>query len=49
MDESKRAIKRNKFGGHKYVFTKDVMADMKRFFENGIKERFPQAKILYWT
>lgn len=49
MDENKRAIKRNKFGGHKYVFTKDVMADMKRFFESGIKERFPEAKILYWT
>ena len=49
MNEANRTVKRNKFGGYKFVFTKDKMAELKRFFENGIKQRFPQAKILYWT
>ena len=49
MNEADRAIKRNKFGGYKFVFTKDKMAELKRFFETGIAGRFPQAKILYWT
>jgi spore photoproduct lyase len=47
--ETNRAIKRNKFGGHKYVFVKDLMAGLKSFFEKEIGIRFPQARILYWT
>lgn len=49
MDEASRATKTNKFGGTKYVYTKDVMKQLKSFFEHQIVTRFPQASILYWT
>jgi spore photoproduct lyase len=49
MDESNRVIKRNKFGGVKYVYDGDTMKRMRTFFEKQIRQRFPQAKILYWT
>jgi spore photoproduct lyase len=49
MDEAKRSVKRNKFGGTKYVYDTDTMKMMRRFFENEIGRRFPNAKILYWT
>jgi spore photoproduct lyase len=49
MDESNRVIKRNKFGGVKYVYDGDTMKQMRTFFEKQIRQRFPQAKILYWT
>jgi spore photoproduct lyase len=49
MDEATRSIKRNKFGGTKYVYTPDVMKALRRFFEQEIKALFPQASILYWT
>ncbi len=49
MDEASRATKTNKFGGTKFVYTKEVMKQLKTFFENQIKGRFPQASILYWT
>ena len=49
MSEENRSIKCNKFGGVKYVYTKDIMYELRSFFEEEIKRRFPQAKILYWT
>jgi spore photoproduct lyase len=49
MDESSRVVKRNKFGGVKYVYDSDTMKTMRKFFEQQIQKRFPQAKILYWT
>ncbi|QIR35491.1 radical SAM protein [Tolypothrix sp. PCC 7910] len=49
MDEEKRRIKRNKFGGIKYVYDADTTNSMKRFFEAEIQNRFPNANILYWT
>lgn len=49
MSEEKRSVKRNKFGGVKYVYTKDIMQELRSFFESEIRQRFPQAKILYWT
>lgn len=49
MNENERAVKRNKFGGTKFVYTREVMETMKAFFSIEIKTRFPQAKILYWT
>jgi spore photoproduct lyase len=49
MDESKRVMKRNKFGGIKYVYDSDTMKTMRRFFEGQIRDRFPQAQMLYWT
>jgi len=49
FSENNRAIKRNKFGGHKYVFVKELMAELKKFFETELSRRFPKAKVLYWT
>ncbi|BAY20070.1 spore photoproduct lyase (plasmid) [Anabaenopsis circularis NIES-21] len=49
MDEAQRRLKRNKFGGIKYVYDIDTMNIMKHFFEIEIQRRFPHAKILYWT
>lgn len=49
MDEEKRNVKRNKFGGTKYVYDNDIMKTLRRFFEGEIGRRFPNAKILYWT
>ncbi len=57
LDESNRSIKRNKFGGVKYVYDKDTMKELRTFFESAISrrldasriaERFPEAEILYW-
>ncbi len=49
MSEADRAIKRNKFGGIKFVYQKDMMKSLKDFFEQEISQSFPEAKILYWT
>lgn len=49
MDEAQRTVKRNKFGGTKYVYNTDTMKTMRRFFEREVQQRFPQARILYWT
>jgi spore photoproduct lyase len=49
MDEEKRIIKRNKFGGVKYVYDTHTMKQLRQFFEQQIQHRFSQAKLLYWT
>jgi spore photoproduct lyase len=49
LDESTRTTKRNKFGGTKYVYDKDTMAELRTFFEGAIARWFPQGEILYWT
>ncbi|MBL1175219.1 spore photoproduct lyase family protein [Pantanalinema sp. GBBB05] len=49
LDESGRVIKRNKFGGIKYVYDQDTMSHLRRFFTQEIQRRFPQAQTLYWT
>lgn len=49
MDESTRSVKRNKFGGLKYVYDTDTMKQLRQFFERQLGDRFPHAKILYWT
>ena len=49
MDEAKRSVKRNKFGGTKYVYDSDTMKALRRFFEREIALRYPTARILYWT
>ncbi|PIG93994.1 spore photoproduct lyase family protein [Gloeocapsopsis sp. IPPAS B-1203] len=49
MEEENRSIKRNKFGGTKYVYDTDNMKALRRFFEREIAKRFPDAQILYWT
>jgi spore photoproduct lyase len=49
MDEQARSRKLNKFGGAKYVYDSGTMRELRRFFEAEIAERFPDARILYWT
>ena len=49
LDETTRAVKRNKFGGTKYVYERATMRELREFFEREIAARFPQAQILYWT
>ena len=49
LDENNRSQKRNKFGGVKYVYSRDTMSELKEFIETQITNHFPQADILYWT
>ena len=49
MDEEQRTAKRNKFGGVKHVYPKDVMGEMRSWFSDAIAERLPGAPLLYWT
>lgn len=49
MDEANRSVKRNKFGGTKYVYPTDIMKTLRHFFEGEIDRRFPNAQLLYWT
>jgi spore photoproduct lyase len=49
MNESSRSVKRNKFGGIKYVYDTDTMKALRLFFEREVARHFPKAKILYWT
>ena len=49
MNEDNRTVKTNKFGGTKYVYSKETMKELRTFFETEIKQLFGFAKILYWT
>lgn len=49
MGEAGRTVKRTKFGAVKYVYDKETMTALRRFFEERIAERLPAARILYWT
>ena len=49
MNEEERSVKRNKFGGLKYVYDKGTMGELRAFFETEIALRFPDAELLYWT
>ncbi len=49
LSEENRSVKRNKFGGTKFVYTKDTMKTLREFFEAEIAVRFPEAQLLYWT
>ena len=49
MGEAGRTMKRTKFGAVKYVYDKETMSALRRFFESRIAERLPAARILYWT
>ncbi len=49
LREEARTEKRNKFGGFKYVYPKDSMAEMKSWFYEALAAVLPTARILYWT
>jgi spore photoproduct lyase len=49
MDESVRTRKFGKYGSAKYVYPKDVMADLRSWFEAELASALPFARTLYWT
>ena len=49
MDEDLRTQKRNKFGGVKHVYPREVMTELKGWFAEAIAQRLPGAPLLYWT
>ncbi len=49
LREENRVEKRTKFGGFKYVYPKDTMAEMRGYLERKLAETLPAARILYWT
>jgi spore photoproduct lyase len=49
MAPERRAEKRTKFGGAKFVYPPELMSELKRFFHSAVAERLPAARILYWT
>ena len=49
MDEATRTQKRGKFGGVKYVYPKELMRELRGWFEGTIAERLPSCQVLYWT
>jgi spore photoproduct lyase len=49
MDEQIRSRKTTKFNTLKYVYTADVMKEMRSFLEGAVREHLPTARILYWT
>ena len=49
MDEARRTPKRGRFGSLKYVYPKDVMTQLRGWFEAELATRLPQCRVLYWT
>jgi len=49
MDETKRSLKWGRFGRYKYVYQKEEAAELKEYLTSRILERFPAAKIQYFT
>ena len=49
LDEDRRAAKRSKFGGVKYVYPAPLMREMRTWFDVALAEQLPAARPLYWT
>ncbi|MCY7364915.1 MAG: radical SAM protein [Frankiaceae bacterium] len=49
MDESRRTTKRGKYGAVKHVYPKDVMSELRGWFEEQLAARLPACRVLYWT
>jgi spore photoproduct lyase len=49
LDETTRARKTTKFGSLKFVYTTEVMKEMRAFFTERLADRLPEARVLYWT
>ena len=49
MDEARRAVKRGKFGTSKHVYPKEVMTELRHWFEDQLRQRLPACRVLYWT
>ncbi len=49
MDPGLRTVKRTKFGSLKYVLPREVMTELRTWFEAEVSRELPGARILYWT
>jgi spore photoproduct lyase len=49
MDPAQRSRKLTKFGSAKYVFPKDLMAELRASLETSVSRHLPQARVLYFT
>jgi spore photoproduct lyase len=49
MDPDRRAEKRTRFAGTKFVYPPELMKELKTFFHDEIARQLPNARILYWT
>ncbi|WP_375488968.1 radical SAM protein [uncultured Jatrophihabitans sp.] len=49
MDEARRAVKRGKFGNSKHVYPKELMTELRHWFDEQLSRRLPQCRVLYWT
>jgi spore photoproduct lyase len=49
MDEAARTRKFGKYGSAKYVYPRDVMAEMRNWFDAELAATLPAARQLYWT
>lgn len=49
MDESKRTLKWGKFGRYKYVYPRKDAVEIREYLTSLIEERFPDARIEYFT
>ncbi|GJE44126.1 SPL family radical SAM protein [Methylobacterium soli] len=49
MREAERSRKLTKFGSVKYVFPKDLMAEMREALTGLLARDLPAARVLYWT
>ena len=49
LDEEGRRKKYNKFGGHKFVYRKEQLGEIKEWMYRGVGERFGKESILYFT
>lgn len=49
MDEAARIRKFGKYGSAKYVYPKDVMAELRSWFDAELATTLPGARTLYWT
>jgi spore photoproduct lyase len=49
MDPQRRSRKFGKFGAVKYVYPAATMRELREWFDTALRERMPQARLLYWT
>jgi len=49
MDPGQRTVKRTKFGSVKYVLPREVMTELRTWFEVAVDRELPGARVLYWT
>lgn len=49
MTAADRVTRRTKFGGEKQVYDAVTMRRLRDFFERGIADALPMARVLYWT